>query len=344
MRALIFNKTGGIENLQWAEVPNPPKPKSQEVRLRLRAASLNHLDLWILKGLPRMKYEFPHICGADFCGEVLESKSAKFKKGERVLVYPAQSSPQSKREKTLPENLHENYAIRGENAPGVFCEELLVNERYLVRAPAHLNDAEAASLPLVYLTAWQMLVEKAGILPGLRNHGPILVHGVGSGVSQALLELLFSFGIRKVATTSRSQEKLARWIKRGYDGFILREHVADEIKQWAGDERVHMIFDHVGEALFDLNIRLLRRGGKLITCGATSGWDSKLDLRHLYFRQLQLLGSTMGSLKHFHAAMSWVQKKRIRPLIAAEFTMAKASQAYSLMEKAGQNGKIVLVP
>jgi NADPH:quinone reductase-like Zn-dependent oxidoreductase len=335
MKAVAFKKTGDISNLEIIEIERPGRLKRGEVRLQFLAGSLNHLDLWVLQGLPRIQYSFPHLCGADICGRVIESKSPRFKVGDTVLVYPAEGSGS-------PENLSEDFKIRGENAPGVFCEELVVSDRYLIRSPRHLTPEEAASLPLVYLTAWQMIVEKAGLNRRNISRERILVHGAGSGVTQALLEILISLGAKKLAVTSRHADKISLGKKRGIVGFVLGERTHEEIKEWAGRDRVSIIFDHIGEALFEMNIKLLKVGGKFITCGATSGYRGNLDLRHLYFRQLHVLGSTMGSLKHFHEVIRWVDKNKIHPQISCSFAFDKIKKAYELLQSQTQSGKVVL--
>jgi NADPH:quinone reductase-like Zn-dependent oxidoreductase len=346
MKAILFRKTGSISDLEVANIPNQKGLKQNQVRLQFIAGALNHLDLWVLKGLPRVKYEFPHLCGADLCARVFESRSAHFRVGDRVILYPAESSGQNARGQYQPENLCEDFRIRGENAPGVFCEEIVVDDRYLLLAPEHLSDHEAAALPLSYVTAWQMVVEKAQLYQNRKFFDTILVHGAGSGVTQAILELCLSFGMTQIATTSRAEEKLEPWRARGVKTFLLHDKVSDEIRNWSkassGSDRIGIIFDHVGEALFELNTRLLKNGGRFITCGATSGHMGRIDLRHLYFRQLQLLGSTMGSLQHFRAMVSWVQTSKIRPAISDAFSFHDAQNAYQLMESATQNGKIVL--
>ncbi len=342
MKAVLFNKTGAIENLKYEKVDDLPPIRSGEVKLRFRAGSLNHLDLWVLKGLPRVQYQYPHICGADICGEVVQSKSKKYKVGSLVLVYPAISESRLKADAKIPENLRNDFKIRGENITGVFCDFINVHEKYLMPAPKHLSPEEAASLPLVYLTAWQMLTQKAGLAPHVKFVEPIIVHGAGSGVSQALCELLYSFKIKNIGLSSRAPEKLERWSKRGFKAFTAGDNLEAEIKSWAGSQKVSVIFDHIGGTYFEMNIRLLKRNGKFISCGATSGFSGQLDLRHLYFRQLQLLGSTMGSLQNFRDSIQWIAKAKIRPQISEVFSLKDCQKAYLRLENAEQTGKIIL--
>lgn len=343
MKAIGFKQTGSVSNIQILDIPVPEKLKDDEVRLKFISGSLNHLDVWVIKGLPHIKYQFPHIAGSDFCGKVIESRSEKFKVGDRVLVYPGGNSGTDARE-NLPENMRDDFLIRGENCHGVFREELVEPEKYLVKTPEHLSNEQAGALPLAFLTAYQMATEK-GFSPERdepQKIEPVLVHAAGSGVSQAILELLLSFGFKKIAATSRQAEKLEIWKKRGVVGFISGPNLESDLKNWVGRERFGLIFDHVGEAYFEMNIRLLRKGGKFITCGATTGYQASLDMRHLFFRQLQLLGSTMGSLQHFKKMVDWIAEKKIVPYVSHTFSFDGPKPAYELMEAGLQNGKIVL--
>jgi len=259
------------------------------------------------------------------------------------LVYPGGNSGADNRE-YLPENLRDDFLIRGENAPGVLREELIEQELYLVKAPQHLSDAQAGAVPLAFLTAWQMVAEKGSSAErdNPEKIEPVLVHAAGSGVSQAILELLLSFGCKKIAASSRSKEKLELWRKRGIQGFISGPNLENELKTWVGGERFGLIFDHVGQAYFEMNIRLLRKNGRFITCGSTSGFKAPLDLRHLFFRQLQLLGSTMGSLQEFKKMVNWMAEKKTIPHVSHSFPFDNPQPAYELMEAGRQNGKVVL--
>lgn len=343
MKVIGFNQTGSVSDIEVLDIPSPEKLKEGEVRLKFLSGSLNHLDLWVIKGLPHIKYQFPHIAGSDFCGKVIESRSEKFKIGDRVLVYPGGNSGADNRE-YLPENLRDDFLIRGENSPGVLREELVEPEKYLIKTPEYLTDEQAGAVPLAFLTAYQMVVEKGGSSESFdpEKIEPVLVHAAGSGVSQAIIELLLSFGFKKIAATSRTEEKLEHWKKRGVQGFASGPNLESELKTWAGKSRFSLIFDHVGEAYFEMNIRLLRKNGGFITCGATSGFKAPLDLRHLFFRQLQLLGSTMGSLSQFKTMVNWVAEKKIVPLVTQTFGFDNPKPAYELMESGRQNGKIVL--
>lgn len=359
MKAVYFDSTGSIENLRWGEcssanlfreslraVAKTARDDSSllsgEVRVRALCGALNQLDMWVLKGLPHLKMNFPHIAGADLCAEVIDSKSSVFKKGDPILVYPGFCSELGKGH----ENLQKDFGVRGEDAAGIFQEEAVFSEKEIKLAPKHLSDEEAASFPLVGLTAWQMIVGKAGLFPGNfspEEVGPILVHGAGSGVTHALLEFLISMGLQKnLVVSSRSEEKLKKWKDRGLHTQIFHGEMAQDLKKLLGGERFSIIFDHVGSASFETNIRCLRNGGKLVTCGATSGFSVEMDLRHIFFRQLQILGSTMGSLRHFQDMLDWVSSHELRLQVSEVHPVQQVQKAYQSLLEHSQDGKIVL--
>jgi NADPH:quinone reductase-like Zn-dependent oxidoreductase len=340
MKVIGFNQTGSIGNIEVLNVPAPEKSRDGEVRLQFISGSLNHLDVWVLKGLPHIKYQFPHIAGSDFCGKVIESRSEKFKVGDRVLVYPGGNSGTDARE-NLPENMRDDFLIRGENCHGVFREELVEPEKYLVKTPEHLSNEQAGALPLAFLTAYQMVTEK-GFSPERdepQKIEPVLVHAAGSGVSQAILELLFSFGFKKIAATSRQAEKLEFWRKREFQGFVSGPDLETKLKNWAGRERFGLIFDHVGEAYFEMNIRLLRKGGKFITCGATTGYKAALDMRHLFFRQLQLLGSPWAASSISRKWSTGWRKRKSSPTFRTLLVLTVPNRPTSLWKRDSKTAK-----
>lgn len=343
MKAVYYDKLNDLSAVHFGRIQKQHSPLNQgEVRLSLKAGSLNHLDLWVQKGLPHLQYEFPHIMGADVCAEVVESKSDCFKTGQLVVVYPAEFEPSQAYGRK--ETLGKSFGVRGENCEGLFKEELVVNERYLSLKPEHLSTSEAAALPLAFLTAWQMIVDKAQLKPGSFDPSqlsPILVHAAGSGVTQALLELLLSFGVKEVVTSSRSASKLEEWANRSVKTVVSSDQMEKELKSLSKTRRYGFIFDHVGEVYFEMNIRLLENGGKLILCGATSGFQGNVDLRHIFFRQLQVLGSTMGELADFHQMMNWVRQNELRPKIARTFQFAEIQEALRFLSSGQQSGKIV---
>lgn len=342
MKAIALDKATGLDAVKVVDLPKKDHRELQkgEVRLGFLAGSLNHLDLWVVNGLGIVDYKFPHVLGSDFCGEVLESKSILFNGGEQVVLYPAEGSGLSPEGKPVPLNLSKDFGVRGETKPGVFQEDLVVSDRYVFHSPPHLSTQESAAMPLTFLTAWQMVVEKAALGESdLNRDKPILVHGAGSGVSIALLELLQSFGYTNLAISSRSEEKLSAWRSRNVHTILNTEGFETAVKAWA---RPAIIFDHIGQKTFEESLRVLRHGGLYITCGATSGFKVKLDLRQIFFRQLQVLGSTMGSLEAFRALIEWIRLKKLRPHISHQFKAEDAKEALKTLSVANQTGKIVL--
>ena len=336
MKAIFFNKAGSSTDIQFGDIPIENRNlKEGELRISFLAGSLNHLDLWVIRGLPHLKYVFPHIAGADFCWRVIESKSQLFDKDQTVIVYPGHTASEVK-----PENLAPDYSIRGENSPGLFCEEIIIHEKFVAALPSHLTSEQGAAIPLVYLTAWQMIVERAG-LEHLKS-GPVLVHGAGSGVSQALIEILLKMGVSDIHVTSRQVEKLNDWQDRGIHGHCSDKNLYNSLKSAVGSGRFSVIFDHVGKDYFEMNIKLLRNAGRFVTCGATSGFDVSLDLRQIFFRQLEIRGSTMGSLKHFNQVLEFVSTNRICPQVSEVVNWSEPKRAYQSLEAGHQNGKIVL--
>ncbi|TVQ78044.1 MAG: hypothetical protein EA369_07990 [Bradymonadales bacterium] len=341
MKAVFFTETGSVDKIRYESLDlDEADLKEGEVRLKLLAGGLNHLDLWVIRGLPHLKMKFPHIAGADICAKVVETRSSKFLLGDRVLAYPAWTS----RLGLGNENLQKDFAVRGEAVSGLFQESLVLHEKELVFCPEHLSDEEGAALPLALLTAWQMIVEKAGIRPDEQDSslGPVLVHGAGSGVTHAILELLISFGVKELFVTSRAEEKLRPWEGRGLQVQSFHSGMGSDLKEKLKGRKFARIFDHIGEASFETNIRLLETGGRLVSCGATSGFEARLDLRHLFFRQLQILGSTMGSLQHFQEAIDWAREKSLRLKISKVFSASEVQTAYQLLNSGTQNSKLVL--
>ena len=326
--------------------------QEEEVKIKFLAGSLNHSDLWVALGAIRHNFQFPHVVGADCCAKVIESKSGKFKVDDRVLLYPGVNLESDEWQKNNHEKL--DFCIRGENAQGVFREKWIVHESELERVPDYLTNEEAGALPIAWLTAWQMATVKGCRDIGESPHAiePVLVHGIGSGVSQALVQLLWTLGVSKIYATSRNREKLVPWESRGFRCFYgspptdLYENLKKEVPGGFG-----VIFDHIGQDYFEMNLKLLRNGGRIVTCGATSGGDinKKRLLHHIFARQLSIIGGSMGSREHFKELVIWLgacahTDQFLRPGISNVIPWSEAKRAYRIMESGGQNGKIVLVP
>jgi len=342
MKAITLRKHGGVEVLQYEDL-NDPRPLADQVLIRVRAVALNHLDLWIRNGLPHLKHEYPHILGSDMAGEILAVGSLVegWKEGQKALVHPAISCGVCEQCSLGRDNLCPQYKIFGEHVSGGYAELIALPARNLLPFPEGLSFSEAACLPLVFLTAWQMLVDRAQIRPGQT----VLIHGAGSGVGSAGIQIAKLFGCR-VITTAGSDEKLALAKELGADQLInyKKENFLEAVTKIAGKQGVDVVFEHVGKAMWKDSLLCLKWGGVLVTCGATTGFEVTTDLRQIFFRQIQVLGSTMGSRGTQFEILRHVASGRLKPVMDRELPLAEAAQAHRLLEEGKQFGKIVLIP
>lgn len=342
MRAIVFHRHGGPEVLEAAELPEP-QPGPGEVVVAVRACALNRLDLWVRGGLPGLTLPMPHVLGSDIAGVVARLGSGVPDEwlGREVVVNPGLSCGRCEWCLSGRDNLCASYRILGENAPGGYVEQIAVPLTNLVPKPAALSWVEAAAFPLTFLTAWQMLTLRADLRPG----ETVLIHAVGSGVGTAGLQIAKLLGAHVIALAG-SEAKLARARALGADATILSSD-ADWPKQVralpeVGRRGVDVVFEHVGEATWAESIKLCRKGGRVVTCGASSGWDARTDLRHVFFRQIQLLGSTMGSKASLFTLAKLIGEGKLRPIVDRVFPLADAAQAHRYLDRREQFGKVVL--
>jgi NADPH:quinone reductase-like Zn-dependent oxidoreductase len=342
MRAIVLHGHGGPEVLEPAELPEPT-PQPGEVVVSVRACALNRLDLWVRGGLPGMTLPMPHVLGSDIAGVVtaLGPGVADEWRGREVVINPGLSCGRCEFCLAGQDNLCASYRILGEHAPGGYVERLAVPLTNLVPKPANLSWIEAAAYPLTFLTAWQMLTTRAELRPG----ETVLIHAVGSGVGTAGLQIAKLLGAHVIALAS-SDAKLERARALGADATI-RSSDADWAKQVralpeVGRRGVDVVFEHVGQSTWAESIKLCRKGGRVVTCGASSGWDARTDLRHVFFRQIQLLGSTMGSKASLFAITKLIGEGKLRPVVDRVFPLAEAAQAHRYLDRREQFGKVVL--
>jgi NADPH:quinone reductase-like Zn-dependent oxidoreductase len=340
MRAVTLRKHGGPEILQLEELPQP-SIQADEVLVKIRAVGLNHLDLWIRKGLPHLKHEYPHILGSDIAGEIAELGSLikGLQVGQKVLVHPALSCGSCEKCSLGQDNLCPQYKILGEHVRGGYAEFIALPARNILPFPKNLSFAEAACVPLVYLTAWQMLVERARIRPGMI----VVIQGGASGVGSAGIQIAKLFACT-VITTAGSEDKLQKAKDLGADYLInyKKENFLKAVEKIVGKQSVDVVFEHVGKALWQESLLCLKWGGILVTCGATTGFEVPTDLRQIFFRQIQVLGSTMGSRGSQFEILRHVEKGSLKPVLDRELALDEAQEAHRLLEEGGQFGKIVL--
>jgi NADPH:quinone reductase-like Zn-dependent oxidoreductase len=342
MRAIILEEHGGPEVLQPRDVP-APQPVAGEVVVEVHACALNRLDLWVRGGLPNLHISYPHILGSDVAGIVREVGDGVDPAliGREVILNPGISCGRCEACLSGWDNLCPDYRILGENTTGGYAERIRVPAANLVDKPANLSMIEAAAVPLTFLTAWQMLVVRANIAPG----DTVLIHAAGSGVGSAGLQIAKLFGARVIALAS-TDGKLAKAREFGADE-IIRSDSNDWPKKvrslpGIGRRGVDVVFEHVGRATWEDSIKLCRNGGRIVTCGASSGWDAPTDLRHVFFRQIQILGSTMGSKASMFRIAALVAAGRLRPVIDRVFPLAEAADAHRYLDRREQFGKVVL--
>jgi NADPH:quinone reductase-like Zn-dependent oxidoreductase len=341
MKAVLFQQHGGPDVLRLDRVPDPEFTPG-EVLIEVRACALNHLDVWVRNGLPGIKTPLPHILGNDVAGVVRETGSLVtwVKAGDEVMLQPGVSCGHCAACLAGRDNMCDDYDIIGSRRDGGYAELLAVPGVNVIPKPQNLSWAEAAALPLVTLTAWHMLVTRAQVRPG----EDVLVHAAGSGVGSLGIQIAKLHGARVIATAS-SDEKLAKARELGADETINYSNDAwpKEVKRLTGGRGVDIVFEHTGAATWPGSIVSLKRGGRLVTCGATSGFDAHTDLRHVFYRHLTILGSMMGSKADLLAAMKFIENGQIRAVIDRTLPLAEASKAHELMEDRAQFGKLVLM-
>ena len=330
MNAMVLREHGGPEVLRLEQLP-VPEPRTGEVRVRVRAVALNHLDLWVRRGGPAFKLEYPHRLGSDIVGELDD--------GTKVVVQPGLSCGKCAQCLGGHDNLCRYYKILGENAQGGYGEYVVVPEANIAPYPERLSFPEAASVILTSLTAWQMVAHKAQVQPG----DTVLVHGAGSGIGVAAIQIAKLFGARVIATAG-SADKVARARQLGADVAIdyTKDDFAAECRTLTDKRGVDSVIEHVGGEVFEKSIRAVRNGGRIVTCGATASFHPKIDLRHIFFRQVEVLGSTMGSKADLLAVLGHVAAGRIQPVVHAVMPLAAAADAHRLLEERRAFGKVVL--
>jgi NADPH:quinone reductase-like Zn-dependent oxidoreductase len=341
MTAMVLREHGGPEVLQLAQLA-VPEPGPREVRVRVRAVALNHLDLWTRKGGPAFKLTFPHRLGADIAGVVdALGPGATAAVGTRVVLQPGLSCGRCAACLGGHDNLCRHYEILGESAQGGYAESIVVPEVNLAPYPERLDFAHAASSILPFLTAWQMVVHKARVAPG----ETVLVQGAGSGIGVAAIQIAKLYGARVIATAG-SDDKVARAKALGADVVInyTTTDFAAECRALTGKRGVDAVIEHVGGEVFVKSIRAVRNGGRIVTCGATAGFHPAIDLRHIFFRQVEVLGSTMGSKADLLAVLGHVSAGRLSPVVHEVMPLARAADAHRVLEARAAFGRVVLAP
>ncbi|PWT88968.1 MAG: alcohol dehydrogenase [Blastocatellia bacterium] len=340
MRATIFRQHGGPEVLEYAEVPDPTI-RPNEVLVDVKACALNHLDVFARRGLPGITIPLPHILGNDISGVIREVGELVtwVKPGDEVMIQPGVSCGHCVECLSGRDNLCREYDIFGYRRNGGYAELVAVPAVNIIPKPKHLRWEDAAALPLVTLTAWHMLVTRANVQPG----EDVLVHAAGSGVGSIGIQVAKLRGARVLATAG-SDAKLEKARELGADETInyTAEDWPKEVRRLTDRRGVDVVFEHTGSATWPGSISSLKNNGRLVTCGATSGYDARTDLRQVFYRHLTILGSFMGSKGELLDAMKFVEAQKISAVVDRVLPLSEARQAHELIEDRAQFGKIVL--
>jgi NADPH:quinone reductase-like Zn-dependent oxidoreductase len=341
LKALFFNQHGGPEVLKLGDRPDP-KPKQGEVLVRLRASSLNHVDVWVRNGWPGLKLELPHIPGSDGAGEVVEVGDGveALKVGDRVVLDGNLGCGECEACRQGQDQLCRHWALLGETVPGADCELIALPARNLLQLPDEVGYGEAAASGLVFLTAWHSLMTRGALKPG----ETILIIGASGGVNTACIQVAKLAGA-VVLVVGSSAEKLELARSLGADIVINRSEEPDWSKAayLATDKvGVDVVADSVGAGTMPLSLRAARKGGRILTVGNTGGARYELDHRYVFAKHLTIMGSSMGPRSDFDQVMRLVFAGKLRPVIDTRFPLSEARAGHERLESGRQMGKIVL--
>jgi NADPH:quinone reductase-like Zn-dependent oxidoreductase len=334
----------GLDQLGIADVPNPAPPGPGEVRVAIRAAALNHLDLFVARGLPGATLAFPHIVGADGAGEVaaVGPGVTRVRVGDRVMINPGISDYNCEFCRKGEHSYCVNYRLLGEHLPGTIAEFVNVpetNVRNLPDLDPPVSWSEAAAFSLVTLTAWRMVVTRAQVKAG----ETVLIWGIGGGVALAAMRIAKLQGARVIVTSS-SDAKLEAARRLGADVTLNHgtQKVAAEARALTGKRGVDVVVDDVGEATWEDSLRCLAKGGRLVTCGATTGPKVSTDVRRVFWNHYTIMGSTMGNAAEYQEIVRVLGMGQLRPVVDRVFPLAEVRAAYERLERGEQLGKVVV--
>lgn len=340
MKAIFFETHGGAEVLRYGDRPDPVT-RPGTVRIDVHAASLNHIDVFLRGGLPGITIPLPHIPGCDAAGVVREVGAGVegLRVGDRVLMNPTITCGKCEFCLRGDATMCLRYQLIGETTSGTCCEQVVIPAENAIPIPDSLSFVDAASIPMVFITAWRMLITRGR----LRAGEDVLILGATAGVGIACIQIAKVAGARVFAAAS-TPEKLALAKDLGADVTIdyAREDFVARIRQETGKRGVDVVVDYVGKDTWVKSLRCLSRGGRLVTCGATTGYNPEEDLRHIFFRQLEVIGSTMGSRNELMAPLNLILAGRMRPVVGGVFALEDTAQAHRAMEERRTMGKIVI--
>lgn len=341
MKAVCFYEHGGPDRLRYESVPDPV-PGPGEVVVRVKACALNYLDLWERKGLPGVPIPLPHISGSDIAGmiERVGAGVRHVKPGDKTLVNPGLSCMHCEHCYQGNDNQCREYSVLGYLSNGGYAELVKIPAVNALPYPGEMPFSEAAAIPLVFMTAWHMLSTRCAIRPG----EDVLILGAGSGVGSAAIQIAKLFHARVIATAG-TDAKIEKARALGADHVInhSKQKIRDRVREITTKRGVDIVFEHVGAATWEDSVSCLARHGRLVTCGATTGFDVRLDLRHLFAKEVSILGSYMGSKHELLQVLKLVQQRLLHPVVSEVMPLKDAARAQQMMEAREHFGKIILV-
>ena len=342
MKALYFDKHGELDVVKYGDVPDP-EPGPGEVLIRVRACALNFLDIWVRRGWPGLKLEMPHWCGADVAGEIaaLGENVSGWQVGQRVVVDPGVNLVEDEYTRNGEDSVSPDYHILGEHRRGGAAEYLAISAGNLAAIPDNIDYPDAAAPLLVGLTAWRMLLRRAG----LRAGESVLVVGAGGGVNSIAIQIAKLAGAN-VYVVASNPEKAERARQLGADVVLDRSKVdwGKEIFKLTSRRGVDVVVDNVGKATITKSMQAVARGGRIVIVGNTSGPQAEIDIRFIFGKQISIIGSTMGSHQDFHDLLDLLWSGKVKPVIHQVMPLSEGSDAYKMMEEGKHFGKIVLMP
>ena len=342
MKALCFYEHGELDVLQYGDVPEP-EPKQGQVLLQVRACAINHLDVWVRRGWPGLKLEMPHWGGADVAGVIAEVGKGvtQWRVGDRVVVDPGINTIEDEFTRKGEDTVSPGYHILGEQTKGGFAEYLTVPERNLAPMPDTLDFPSAAAPLLVTLAAWRMLIHRAKLRPG----ESVLVVGAGGGVNSMAIQIAKLAGAIVYVVASDAQ-KGERVHELGADLVLDRSQLdwGREIVKRTGKRGVDVVVDNVGRATINTSMRAVARGGRIVIVGNTSGPQAEIDIRYIFGKQISLIGSTMGTHQDFRDVTALLWEGKLKTVVDRVMPLSEGREAYAVLERGEQFGKIVLTP
>lgn len=340
MKAVQFRGHGERDVIEYGERDEPERSEG-EVVIDVKAAALNHLDVWTRRGLPGLELSMPHMPGSDAAGIVLEGGETRFEEGDRVAVWAGVSCGKCEFCRNGEEPLCVNYHVIGEHIEGVHGEKASVPAGNLITVPEDVPWETAAATPLAFGTAWRMLVTRARIRPG----ETVLVLGASGGVGHACVQIAREAGATVYATAGNEKKAQAARELGAKEVFDYRsEEFTDSVREVTGRRGVDVVIDHVGKDTWRDSLASLAKGGRLVTCGATTGGDATTDINRIFWNQLTVLGSTMATRGEADDALSLVWDGKLQPRIRTILPMSEAAEGHRMLEERDGFGKVVLVP